>query len=157
MHKVIWITAILLLLLAGGAAAATLSVAVKQSPLRATANPFGRTLTTLRYGTQVDVLERQGAWVRVKSVAGSGWLHGTALSEKRLALQAGQKSVQGGASAEELTLAGKGFNAQVEGEYRQRNRELDYRWIERMEGIVVAPEELQRFQREGRLGTGGTP
>lgn len=150
--------AMLLQVLAGIAVAATLSVAVKESPLRATATPFGRVLANLRYGTQVEVLERQGGWVRVKAAGlGSGWVHGSALSEKRLALQSGKGAVKSGASAEELTLAGKGFNAQVEGEYRQRNRDLNYQWVERMEATVISPEELQRFVREGRLAAGGTP
>ena len=155
MRRGIGMAALLVLLLAGGATAATLSVAVRESPLRASASPFGRVVATLRYGSQVEVLERQGAWVRVKAGGSSGWLHGSALSEKRLALQAGAGTLKSGASAEELTLAGKGFNAQVEGEYRQRNRDLDYRWVERMEALKFSGEELQRFQREGQLG--GTP
>jgi SH3-like domain-containing protein len=152
------IVAILLQILTGVACAATLNVAVKESPQRATATPFGRVLANLRYGTQVEVLERQGAWVRVKAAgAGSGWVHASALSEKRLALQSGKGAVKSGASAEELTLAGKGFNAQVEGEYRQRNRDLNYQWVERMESTVIPTEDLQRFVREGRLAAGGTP
>lgn len=146
---------VLWLALTGTALAATMSVAVKEGAVRASASPFGKIVTTLRYGSRVEVGERKGAWVKV-SLPGSsgGWMHSSSLSDKRLALQAGQETVRGGASADELTLAGKGFNAQVEGEYRQRNRELDYRWVDRMEALKIPADELQRFQREGHLGEG---
>jgi len=72
-------------------------------------------------------------------------------------LKSGQGQLRSGASEDELTLAGKGFNAQVEKEYRQRNSDLDYRAIDRMEGLTVTSAEVQRFLREGNLGKGGAP
>ncbi|HAD04381.1 MAG: hypothetical protein A2091_05255 [Desulfuromonadales bacterium GWD2_61_12] len=158
MGKVWWLLVALLLCAALPAAAETLSVAVKAGSLRTSPQVFGSIAATLRYADRVEVLERKGAWVRVRAGgSGAGWIHASALSSKKLTLQAGQTTVRSGASEDELTLAGKGFNAQVEKEFRQRNRTLDFAAIDRMEGLSVAPAEVQRFLREGNLGKGGTP
>ncbi len=158
MGKVSWLVVALLLCLTLPAAAETLSVAVKAGSLRSTPQVFGPIMATLRYADRVEVLERKGAWVRVRAGgSGSGWIHASALSSKKLTLQAGQTTLRSGASEDELTLAGKGFNAQVEKEFRQRNSALDFSAIDRMEKLTVAPAEMQRFLREGHLGKGGTP
>lgn len=147
------------LLLAGTAAAASLSVAVRDGALRETPSPFGRVLTTLRYGEQVEALARQGAWTRVRSVAGkSGWMHGSALTERKLVLQAGKGQTRAAASEQELTLAGKGFNTQVEAEYRKQNTGLNYSAVDRMELVDIGSSEMLRFLSDGRLqAAGGKP
>jgi len=158
MGKVGWLVVMLSLVLVLPAAAETLSVAVKAGALRTTPQIFAPIVATLAYAERVDVLERKGAWVRVRAGSkGAGWLHASALSSKKLALKAGQGTVRSTASEDELTLAGKGFNAQVEKEFRQRNRTLDFSAIDRMEGLTAAPAEVQRFLREGQLAAGGQP
>lgn len=158
MGKVGWLVVVLCLGLSLPAAAETLSVAVKAGALRTTPQIFAPITATLAYADRVDVLERKGAWVRVRTGSrGVGWIHASALSNKKLALKAGQGAVRSAASEDELTLAGKGFNAQVEKEFRQRNRTLDFSAIDRMEGLTVAPVEVQRFLREGQLEAGGQP
>lgn len=152
-----WTMALCLLLILGtaaGAAGKTLRVGVKDGPLREQPSPFGKIVVTLHYGDAVEVVEERGAWLRVKSGTRGGWMHATALAAKTSALQAGAGNVKAGASASELTLAGKGFNAQVEAEYRQRNRQLDFAAIDRMEAVRIEPAELQRFAREGGLPAG---
>lgn len=158
MGKVGWLVVALWLVLTQPAAAETLSVAVKAGTLRTTPQIFAPIAATLTYADRVDVLERRGAWARVRAGSrGVGWIHASALSSKKLALKAGQGTVRSAATEDELTLAGKGFNAQVEKEFRQRNRTLDFAAIDRMEGLTVAPVEIQRFLREGHLETGGQP
>lgn len=147
------------LLLAGAATAASLSVAVRDGALRETPSPFGRVLTTLSYGERVETLSRQGAWTRVRSAAGkSGWMHGSALTERKLVLQAGKGQPRAAASEQELTLAGKGFSTQVEAEYRRQNTGLNYAAVDRMEQIDVGSGEMLRFLSDGRLrAAGGKP
>ena len=57
-----------------------------------------------------------------------------------------------GASATELSLAGKGFSAAIEIEYRKNG--LSYSIVDFMENIIIAPEELLVFITEGRLAKG---
>ena len=66
-------------------------------------------------------------------------------------LQAGAEDVERAATTDELALAGKGFNSQVEERYRSDHPELDFTWIDRMETFGASAEEVRRFLDEGRL------
>lgn len=151
-----WIVAVSLLLTTLDAAAArTMQVGVKSAPLRVTPAPFARIMTELRYGETVEILEESGAWIRIRFKTSSGWMHRTMLATKVTALKAGQGELAGTASKDELTLAGKGFNAQVESEYRKQNQQLDFAAIDRMERSRALPDEMSRFLKEGGLTPAG--
>jgi len=64
----------------------------------------------------VEVLEDRGAWKKVVVPDGriQGWIHASALTTKKIALQAGKADVKTSVTGDELALAGKGFNATVE-------------------------------------------
>ena len=147
---------ILLLSLALPVTAATYrQVGVKSGQLRATPTPFGKILATPGYGERVEQLESSGAWQRVRYGKTEGWMHETLLTDRAVNLTAGQKGVAGAASSEELTLAGKGFNAQVEAAYRQGNRGLDFATIDRMERLAVSQAQMSRFLADGGVSPPG--
>lgn len=150
------ITILALLVLAAAAWSATqLSVQVRRGKLRARPSFLGKVVADVPYGTRVTVLEEKGAWSRVRDGAGhSGWIHTSALTEKKLELAAGDRDAATGASGEELALAGKGFNAAVEAEFRDENPDLDFTWVDRMEQFTVTPEEALAFLREGGVKGG---
>jgi uncharacterized protein YgiM (DUF1202 family) len=128
-----------------------MSVQVKETKVRATPSFLGKILSTLGYGERVKVLEEKRGWSRVEIPSGSGWVSSSALTKKRIVLQAGAKDVQTGASSSEVALAGKGFNEQVEEQYK-KDSNLDYAWVDRMEEtFVFSPEELVSFLQEGNL------
>lgn len=131
------------------AAGKFVQVCVKTGQLRATPNPFGKILATPGYGERVEELETSGAWQRIRYGKTEGWMHSTLLTARTSALGAGRESVDSVASSEDLTLAGKGFNAQVEAAYRRNNRALDYATIDRMDRMVVSQPQMSRFLADG--------
>jgi hypothetical protein len=143
---------LLLILSASVAVAGTiLQVGVKTGQLRATPMPFGKIVATPHYGEKVEELAVDGAWRRVRYGKTEGWMHNTLLSTKVAKLAAGQEAVGGTASSEDLTLAGKGFNAQVESAYRKQNGGLDYATIDRMEKQTVTQKQMSSFLADGGL------
>ena len=127
-----------------------MSVTVKEAQVRANPSFLGPMVGVLAYGARVSVLAEQAGWMRVSIPGGrEGWVHGSALTQKRIVLQAGS-DVQRGASSGEVALAGKGFNQEVEDRYKEE-RSLDYTWVDRMEAIVVPPEQSVVFLKEGGL------
>lgn len=130
-----------------------MSVQVKQGEVRATPYFLGKIVATLSYGDRVEVLGSKESWFHVspQGKGVSGWMHASALSEKRIVLKAGGKDAQVGASSGELALAGKGFNADVEAEFKARNRNIDFSWIDRMQAMKVQPERIAAFLQEGGL------
>jgi Bacterial SH3 domain len=131
----------------------TLSVQVKDGEIRATPSFLGKIVARVAYGDLVSVAEKRGQWVKVSVVGGKvrGWIHSTALTSKRIALRAGATNVQTGATQNEIALAGKGFNEQVETQYRKENRQLDYTWIDRMERLKVSPDAMSSFLAQGNV------
>jgi hypothetical protein len=129
----------------------TLSVQVKEGELRATPSFLGKIVARVTYGDRVNVIEERGAWKKVSLKGGypQGWMHTSALTTKRIALKAGQTNVQTGATQNELALAGKGFNEQVESSFRKQNKNLDYTWINRMETFKVSPDLMRNFLVQG--------
>ena len=104
----------------------------------------------LPYGTQVTVQQVSGAWVQVRSTspAATGWTKTANLTTRRILPSSGTS-----ASAQEVALAGKGFNQEIENSYRAEGN-LNYADVDRVETIQVDMQELESFIIEGRLARG---
>jgi uncharacterized protein YgiM (DUF1202 family) len=135
---------------ASAATPASMSVQVKNGQLRSTASFLGGVVGSLGYGDRVSVVEQQGDWMKVTSPAGkTGWVHSSALTKKVIQMKAGSQNAQTSASGDELALAGKGFNSDVEADFKAKNKSVDFTWVDRMEKYKVSPEEMQAFLKEG--------
>jgi len=83
-----------------------------------------------------------------------GWIHKSALTQKKLVLSPGSGSTS--VSGDEIVLAGKGFNAQVEEQFKQQNQNLNYGWIDKMERNFAVPQQaMQQFLKDGALSLEG--
>ena len=131
------------------ASAATMSVQVKDAPVRATPSFVGQVIGALAYGDQVEIQQTQGAWSKVAGAGVSGWMHTSALSSKKIVLAAGQEQTKVAASGDELALAGKGFNSDVEAQFKAGHKDIDFTWINRMETIRIPAQEMQVFLKDG--------
>lgn len=149
--------ALLLLIVAAAVLAAgpMRSVQVREGQLRQTPSFLGKITARVAYGDRLEVVGEQAGWAQVRGDAGSGWIHASALTEKRVVLAAGRNDVAAGASGEEIALAGKGFNEEVEKTYRDANPDLDFTWVDRMETWNVSPAEASLFVTGGGLVPGG--
>lgn len=148
---------VLLLLGAGLAIAQSqLSVQVREAELRSSPSYLSGVIATLSYGDRVDVQEKRAGWYRVSSGPHSGWLHESAVTEKRIVMEAGEEDVAAGASDTEVALAGRGFNEEVESRYASEQG-LDYSEIDELEaGYDYSFEELSAFLEKGGLDVGGS-
>lgn len=136
----------------GPAWADPMSVQIRVAQLRAEPSFLGKPVGQVDYGAQVTVNRSQGDWRNVTTAAGAvGWVHQSALTPKKLVMKAGQQNVQTGASGEELALAGKGFNSDVEADFKKKNGNIDFTWIDRMEKIRVSSSEMTAFLEEGQV------
>lgn len=129
------------------------SVQVQEGQVRSAPSFLSQIVAKLSYGDQVEVKGEQGGWskIAIPKTDAIGWIHTSALSRKEVTLQAGANDTEQLASSHELALAGKGFNSEVEGEFKAKNKDLDYTWIDRMEKFVVTPEQMLAFLEEGGL------
>lgn len=138
------------------AAGETMSVQVKSGPLRSTPSFLGAVTANLGYGERVTVLESRDPWFQVRDARGrTGWMHQSALTKKRIVMSGGGGAASTSVSGEELALAGKGFNSDVEAEFKAQHGNIDFTWVDRMEGFVVTPEQSAAFLAEGDVKPAG--
>ena len=134
----------------------SMSVQVKKGDVRSTPSFLGKIITQLSYGDPVQVQGAKGPWMLVDLVdSGNGWIHTSALTRKKIILRAGQTDAQQTADSDEIALAGKGFNEQVQGEFKAQNPNIDYTWIDKMEKFVVSRKRMLEFLKEGELNPEG--
>jgi hypothetical protein len=134
-----------------------MSIQVKKGEIRSTPSFLGNIVARLSYGDRVYVREERGPWVRVGLPGNSneGWIHTSVLTSKKIVLNPGAANVQTSASSDELALAGKGFSKQVEDEFKGKNPNINYAWIDRMEKFVVSEKQIKQFLKEGELSPEG--
>ncbi len=141
------------------AAEKKMSVQVKQGDLRAAPSFLSTVVGAVKYTDRLTVLAEQGGWAQVSSEDGSakGWIHTSALTPKKLVLRSGGGDAQVGASSSEQALATKGFNSQVESQFKSQNRDMDFASVDRMAGIKIAIDEIKAFLKKGGVepGKGG--
>ena len=141
--------------LAGAVYAASMRVQVQSGQIRNTPSFLGGVVASVAYGQQVDVVRTQGAWHQVQTPDGkSGWMHDSALTAKRVGMQSGG-SVTSGASGDEMALAGKGFNKDVEAQFKAAHANADFTWVDRMATMKASAGEIERFIQAGLLAQPG--
>ncbi|UCD48653.1 MAG: SH3 domain-containing protein [Phycisphaerales bacterium] len=146
--------AVLLAVSASVALATSMSVQVRNVKVRATPSQLGRVIATVEYGAKVQTGALQRGWYPVTTADGKkGWLHESALSTKPIAMRAGTSDAATGVSDDEVALAGKGFNEQVEAKLKAEGT-LDYTWVDRMAAFVISEEQIKEFRAQGNLPGG---
>ncbi|MEN6428876.1 MAG: SH3 domain-containing protein [Phycisphaerales bacterium] len=149
------VVAALLAISAGTALAGSLNVQVRNGKVRATPSQLGKVVADVAYGATVEAGTLQNGWYPVTLPDGkTGWLHESALTKKRIAMSAGTGDAATGASSDEVALAGKGFNAQVEAKMKADGK-LDYAWVDRMAAFKVSEDQIAFFRAQGKLLGGG--
>jgi uncharacterized protein YgiM (DUF1202 family) len=147
------LVAVVLLMALAALAAQQLSVQVRETRLRDKPSYLGAAASAVTYGDRVEVLEERGPWRRVRTGDGrTGWLHESALTERKLALSSGDRDAQAAADQSELALAGKGFGPEVEDAYRKKHAGVDFAWVDTMATWRVTPEQSAAFLAAGRVG-----
>jgi uncharacterized protein YgiM (DUF1202 family) len=131
---------------------AQMTVTVKETQIRATPSYLGKILGKLSYGANVQVLATQSGWVKVAlpTGKGEGWVNLSALKEYKGDLKAGGENVAQSADSKAVSAAGKGFTKEIEEQY-QKDKKLDYTWVNAMEKYSITPEQVAAFLKSGGL------
>jgi len=128
-------------------------VQVDKTRLLAKPSAFSKAKTVLLYRAKVEVLGRKGAYIRVRVESGEGYVPERSLGLKKPVYSA--KLSKQYVSSDEVAMATKGFNAQVESEYRRTNPTLDYDNLNQLEKVTACPDPAAAhaaFRKSGKLG-----
>jgi len=135
--------------LAFAAATKKMYVAVKTTALKTGTTLFAKKTATVSYGDEVTVLETKGKWSLVSVNSNSskkGWISTSALSKRKIIASGSKVST----NADELALAGKGFNSGIEAEYKKDGK-VNYDAVDDMEAQIVTDDDIIPFINEGEL------
>lgn len=134
--------------------AETLIVKVQSTNLRKTPKFYGAVILALRSGDKVEKVTAQpDGWIKVRTTGGAvGWIHSSAVTVQKFRLTAMNSGLKTQTSASEVALAGKGFNKQVEENYRAKHREVSFAEVDALLRLKVAAAALEEFMKQGRLG-----
>jgi hypothetical protein len=132
------------------AAAETLQVTTRENAVRGDCRFFAPVRLKVSLGDQLTVRGRKGDWYLVSARGINGCIHKSAVGSRKFA-SAGRGAASGGTSADEVSLAGKGFNPQVEAGYRKSNKNLNYPAVDEIIRIQVNEKALESFVLQGGL------
>ena len=126
----------------------TMYVAVQKAELKSSNKKTARTEFTLNYAEKVKILEEKKSWAYICTFSDDeikGWIPLASLSKRRLIPNSTVT-----ADAEELALAGKGFNKAIEAKYFEDSTEILQK-VDLVEENKVSTEEIVSFLEEGNL------
>lgn len=134
-----------------GGGTGKMNVQVREVIVRTSPDYMGGKAGALNYGDQVNVIGTDGNWHQIDSPP--GWVPKSALSKHKVKVNPDQKYSAGSARHDEVALAGKGFNPQVEAQYKKDNPNLKAAFVDvdRMEKFGATEAELSQFRKAGKL------
>lgn len=134
-------------------------VQVAKTRLLTKPSAFSRSKATLSYRTKVEVITKTGAYFKVKTKRGTGYVPKRSLVVTKPKYSSRLKGKY--ISSEEVALATKGFNEQVESDYRRQHNNLPYAALDQLEKDTNYSDPVKTFKtfrKKGKLGeflTGG--
>ncbi len=129
------------------------TVVTKENAIRGSCKFYSPVKATVHYGDALEVISQEGDWFQVKFRGAQGCIHKSAISKKSFSLS--ELNVTGSqkqsTSGQEVALAGKGFNPQVEAAYRNQNPQLKFGEVNAIEGYKVSESRFIEFISIGKL------
>ena len=110
-------------------------------------------VATVHEGDLVTMLAEEESWYQVEWNGVKGWLPRTAVSTD-LKLEGSKEALADGVRPTEQSAAKRGFNEQVEKEYRASRADLDaaFKVLEGIQARKFPEESVAQFLRQGKLG-----
>lgn len=125
-------------------------VITKSNAIREECRFFSPVKENVYYNDVLEILSEEGDWFRVKFNDIEGCIHKTAIEKKKIKLHQ-IFGARGGTTSEEVALAGKGFNPQVERSYRDKHPEMKFYLVDHIEGYQVTESQVVKFIDRGGL------
>jgi hypothetical protein len=107
-------------------------------------------VAAVKFGDKVEAGAHEDGWYAVTFKGQRGYLHESALGAKAAKASSGEWTGGDEAGNDEVTLAGKGFNDDVEKSYRKQHADLDFAAVDAMVKREVNEQTLVKFMRSGQ-------
>ena len=154
------LAALAVAILATAGFAETVYVQAKAAKLRAGKTSLDRVVADLKFGEPVEVLNKEGSWLQVRTAAGAtGWIFANKTALKKPAGEDGTlaflgKSMRRKEAGEVTASAGaRGLDKAGEAYADRSGITKEHRdAVDRMTDYKLPDEEVENFLKDGRLG-----
>jgi hypothetical protein len=134
------------------ACAETATVIVKENAIRESCKFFAPVKVSVHAGNVLEILSQNGDWFQVRFNNIQGCIHKSAIEKKSVSLTDKLLGPQKpSVTGDEVALAGKGFNPQVEEAYKKKNPGMNYAAVNNLEGYKIPENKVQEFAAGGKL------
>jgi len=134
----------------------TFIVKVRTTNLRIEPKFYAKTLVFLQNGEKLEKIGARDGWLKVKTTKGiEGWIHLSAVEEKKFSLTAINQPLKTQATAGEVALAAKAFDKNVEEAYMKKHPQISFAQVDKMLKIKISPAQMKIFLKRGKLGEFG--
>jgi hypothetical protein len=148
--KTIVLSMLVVFMMSLSAMAETVKVTTRDNAVRSDCRFFAPVKLKVVLGDALTVSGYKGDWIQVSAKGVKGCIHKSAVESRSFAA-AGKGAAAGGTSADEVSLAGKGFNPQVEAGYRKSGKNLNYAAVDEISKYSVSEKSLETFVQQGGL------
>ena len=150
-----WALLILLLVFSAlvAMAAEQMFIQCQTAILRPTPNLFStKSLGELREGDPVTVVKKTKGWMQVTSPKNkTGWIHVSALTKKKYKAKGDAKEAVSGFSEDEVAGSADAFTEDAEKGFKQKNPNISFDVVDKMEKTKVSTQEIVDFLKEGQV------
>src|SRR3972149_3637947 len=149
--RLFFISSIIIIPTAVSLQAETATVITKQTAIRESCRFFSPVKATVHYDDVLEIISKEGDWYRVQFKGFQGCIHKSSIEKSSISLSNVVGSEKQSTSGDEVALAGKGFNPQVEAAYKKENPSLNFQAVDRVENYKVLESKLIQFIQSGKL------
>ena len=126
-------------------------VQVRESMVRAKPLFYSQSISTVRYGDQLEKIAQDAGWAKISTKKGEGYIPVTTISADRIVLSA-KDITKVKADSAEVVLAGKGFSKEVEQEYKKMGSTARFDLVDQVERVArVSHQDVKQFVKSGDL------
>lgn len=123
-------------------------VCVQNLSVKSSTGIFASTIEKIKYGDEVILIEEKGKYSKIETASKkTGWVATSSLTKKKIIQNSNVT-----ASQEEIALAGKGFSAEIESEYKLSGN-YNYEAVDELEKNTVDEKTLQEFFQKRNFKT----
>lgn len=131
--------------------AETVKVITKENAIREQCRFFAPIKLIVHYDDELTVITTKDDWFEVRFGNIEGCIHKSAVEKKAFSFSKLMAPKTKSATEEEVALAGKGFNPQVERSYRNKHPQMNFYLVDRIEKYRIPEGKVMRFINNGGL------
>jgi replication initiation and membrane attachment protein DnaB len=151
--KILLISLFVMIIATASIHAETVTVITKQGAIRESCRYFSPVKVTAHHNDVLEVISKEGEWYKVEFKGIQGCINKSEVEKKSISFSNIAGSEKQSTSNEEVALAGKGFNPQIEEAYKKENPNLNFGAVNKIENYKVSESKLIKFIQSGKLNS----